>query len=114
MAFVGNSQASELQMVRRYGRQDCGNSPREKAEGVPDPRMGLDGVLSWCSRVFDFSDRECVAILAKIKCGEALGVLLLLNSRSETFNPIIEKLFLPGHFAYLLIGIKISQNSWSQ
>ena len=69
-ASVGNSQASDLQMVMRYGRQDCGDSPREQAEDFPNPRMGLDGVLSWCSRVFDFSDRECVAILGKIICGE--------------------------------------------
>ena len=98
-------------MVMRYGRRDCGDSPREQAEDFPNPRMGLDGVLSWCSRLFDFSDRECVAILGKIKCGEALGVLLLLISRSETFNTTIEKLLLPGNFAYLLLGIKISQNS---
>ena len=53
-------------MVMRYGRRDCGDSPREQAEDFPNPRMGLDGVLSWCSRVFDFSDRECVAILGKM------------------------------------------------
>ena len=77
MAFVGNSQATDLQMVMRYGRQDCGDSPREQAEDFPNHRMGLDGVLFWCSRVFDFSERECVAILGKIKCGEALGVVVV-------------------------------------
>mgnify|MGYP001803338525 FL=1 len=96
-------------MVMRYGRQDCGDSPREQAEDFPNPRMGLDGVLSWCSRVFDFSDRECVAILGMTLCGKALGVLLLLISRSETFTttgrtsqPLVWQL------AYLLFGIEIS------
>jgi hypothetical protein len=52
-------------MVMRYGRVDCDGSPRERAADFPNPRMGLEGVLTWCRDVFGFSERECVAIMGK-------------------------------------------------
>jgi len=68
---AGNSQASDLPMVMRYGRVDCDGSPRERPEDFPNPRMGLEGVLTWCSNVFGFSERECVAIMGAHTLGRA-------------------------------------------
>lgn len=61
----GNGKALELPLMIRYGRVDCVGSPRVKAEDFPNPRMGLEGVLSWCSRVFKLSKNECVVVIGE-------------------------------------------------
>lgn len=63
--FSGGTKASDLPIVMKYGRVDCDGKPRAKAEDFPNPRMGLEGVLSWCSRVFRFTKNECVAVIGE-------------------------------------------------
>mgnify|MGYP001791612348 CR=1 FL=1 len=68
------SKASDMPIKMRYGRKDCNGKPREKAKDFPDPRMGLDGTLQWCRQVFNFTHRECVAIMGK----ETIGITFFL------------------------------------
>lgn len=57
----------------RYGRIDCNGFPRERAQDFPESRMGLRNVLAWCRDVFNFSERECVAIIGKLIHDDVLG-----------------------------------------
>lgn len=59
------SKASDMPIKMRYGRKDCNGKPREKSASFPDPRMGITGTLKWCKDVFNFTRRECVAIMGK-------------------------------------------------
>lgn len=65
------SKASDMPIKMRYGRKDCNGKPREKSASFPDPRMGITGTLKWCKDVFNFTRRECVAIMGAHSIGRA-------------------------------------------